>query len=88
MLGNTPFDREVAYRNLQQKPLPVAEIEKLRLAFGKGWVLGSAKFCKEMEKAAGRPVTPARRGRPPKPAASQEPLSGIPGAATGIAKEI
>lgn len=65
-LGNTPFDREVAYRQLVLSPLSMAEVKELDAAFSKSWVLGPEKFRHDMEKLAGRRVTPATRGRPMK----------------------
>ncbi|MGI4848285.1 MAG: transposase [Janthinobacterium lividum] len=70
-LGNTPFDREAAYRQLSQSPLPATDAALLRVATAKGWALGSEKFRHEIEKQAGRRVAPAARGRPPKEGARQ-----------------
>lgn len=65
-LGNTPFDREAAYRALvEQEPEP-AESERLVESVRKGWPLGSDTFREELARRLGRRVEPAPRGRPSK----------------------
>ena len=66
-LGNTPFDREAAYRSLMEQGLSTAEVKTLNDAALKGWPLGSEQFKKELQKQASRRVEPAKRGRPAKP---------------------
>ena len=63
-LGNTPFQREAAYRELSRPMLNVKEMEKLDAAVLKGWPLGSDKFNAELQQRAKRQVLPAKRGRP------------------------
>jgi putative transposase len=65
-LGNTPFDREAAYRALAEQGLSERELAVLRDATRKGWALGSEQFKTVLAKQANRRVSPARRGRPPK----------------------
>lgn len=65
-LGNTPFDREVAYRGLMEQELRENEIQALTEATLKGWPLGSDKFKAMLARQAKRRVTPSRRGRPPR----------------------
>jgi putative transposase len=65
-LGNTPFDREAAYRILIEQPLSSKDVDVLREAAAKGWALGSDKFKAQLEKQAGRRVNPEKRGRPRK----------------------
>ncbi|WP_026075586.1 transposase [Noviherbaspirillum massiliense] len=65
-LGNTPFQREAAYRALLEEGLTAAEIEGLTEGTLKGWALGPDRFKASLEKQAGRRVQPARRGRPVK----------------------
>lgn len=65
-LGNTPFDREAAYRLLTEQVLTESEIKQLASALSKGWALGSDKFKAGLEKQTGRRVSPAKRGRPVK----------------------
>lgn len=63
-LGNTPFEREAAYRTLLVQPLPQALAERLREAALGGWAMGSEAFVRRVEEAAGRPGRPRARGRP------------------------
>lgn len=72
-LGNTPFDREAAYRNLVDQGLSENQWLALETAIAKGWPLGSEKFLNMLAKQASRRVSPARRGRPAKPKAETEP---------------
>lgn len=65
-LGNTPFEREAAYRRLAEQGVSQAEIEALNSATLKGWAHGSEKFKSELESKVKRRVSPARRGRPAK----------------------
>ena len=64
-LGNTPFEREAAYRQMMERGMSRTEIDRIGAAARGGWPLGSESFKQELEKQAQRPVTPARRGRPP-----------------------
>lgn len=66
-LGNTPFERELAYRNLLERPLPDAERAMLEQAATKGWPVGSAGFLGALGSKTERRLTPLRRGRPRKP---------------------
>lgn len=76
-LGNTPFDREAAYRSgLEQMPSE-AEMKQIDEATRKGWALGSEQFKASLGKQLSRRVAPAKRGRPRKHAA------GEPGNAAG-----
>lgn len=65
-LGNTPFDREAAYKALVEQALTASEIAALNEATLKGWILGSDKFKASMERHANRRVSPVKRGRPVK----------------------
>jgi putative transposase len=67
-LGNTPFEREAAWRRRMEGGLSAAESERLASALRSGWALGPETFRSEMEKKTGRRAGPARRGRPPKAA--------------------
>lgn len=66
-LGNTPFDREAAYRALMERGLGTGEVVVLDEATAKGWPLGSEKFKNALAKQVNRRVAPAKRGRPVKP---------------------
>lgn len=65
-LGNTPFQREAAYKEQMLQLLPHAEIQALTGATLKGWLLGSPQFKTEMTKLTARRVEPMQRGRPRK----------------------
>lgn len=65
-LGNTPFQREAAYRELMEQALPQEEMLLLKDAIHKGWALGSEHFKLVLEKQIKRRVQPARKGRPRK----------------------
>jgi putative transposase len=65
-LGNTPFEREAAYRRLLQEPLTLEQCTLVKSTTLKGWALG---FCPDdplLSAHAERPLTPRRRGRPRK----------------------
>jgi putative transposase len=63
-LGNTPFDREAAYRELMEQALGADELQAIGEATQKGWALGSEKFKASLAKETNRRVSPAKRGRP------------------------
>lgn len=80
-LGNTPFEREAAYRQISASPLDAAMTEKIIEATRKAWALGPEEFCKRLAKLTARRLAPARRGRPRK--AGPEPLSEV-GPSSGL----
>ena len=65
-LGNTPFEREVAYAQLLESPLQAGAVAEIEATTLKGWAMGSGEFiaCLATE-APRRPVARAR-GRPRK----------------------
>ena len=63
-LGNTPFQREAAYRELMEQALTLEEVAELTNASQKGWPLGSAQFKEQLEKQSSRRIIPLKRGRP------------------------
>lgn len=63
-LGNTPFERESAYRQRLSTGLPSARIQALIQAVRGGWVLGSPDFVAQAAAATQRPARPRPRGRP------------------------
>lgn len=65
-LGNTPFDREMAYKELMQQGVAENEAKDLLNATLKGWVWGSDAFKKGLERQVDRRISPASRGRPMK----------------------
>ncbi|HEY4318786.1 MAG TPA: transposase [Herbaspirillum sp.] len=71
-LGNTPFEREAAYRDLAEQALTAQQVAELASAIPKGWALGSPLFKATLEKQGGRRVQPGKRGRPKSAADSAE----------------
>lgn len=65
-LGNTPFEREAAYKDLAQHGLTAHETTVLREAMAKGWSVGSTSFKQQLAKLARRRIEPGKRGRPRK----------------------
>ncbi len=62
-LGNTPFEREAAYKDLAEQALTPEDLIKMRDSV-KGWALGSEQFKTKLEKIVSRRVSPIRTGRP------------------------
>lgn len=73
-LGNTPFEREAAYRDLMEQSLKDDEIKQIRDSTVKGWALGSPSFKLALEKKTSRRLSPAKKGRPIKRADTQSDL--------------
>lgn len=63
-LGNTPFEREIAWRRLLEEPLPGPVLQRLEAGCRSGAAVGSPAFMAAMADQLGRPLTPGRRGRP------------------------
>ena len=63
-LGNTPFEREDAYRELLRQELSRPRVAALEAAVRSGRVLGTTDFVVNLARDLQRPLTPARRGRP------------------------
>ncbi|MGH8808586.1 MAG: transposase [Noviherbaspirillum sp.] len=74
-LGNTPFDREAAYRALLDQGLSANEVHAFDEATVKAWPLGSEKFKILLAKQTNRRVSPAKRGRPAKGRPAKETLA-------------
>ena len=64
-LGNTPFEREAAYRSAMLQPITDTEVQGIALASLHGWVLGSAEFERLLAAQLGRRLRPLPPGRPP-----------------------
>ena len=69
-LGNTPFDREAAYRTRLQSGLAQRIRTELSDAALKGWPVGSEGFLASLAQHTERRLTPLKRGRPSKTALS------------------
>ncbi len=65
-LGNTPFEREAAYRALFEQALTTFERDKIGETLKGGGVLGRSAFVEKLRQGAGRPARPRPRGRPRK----------------------
>ena len=63
-LGNTPFEREAAYRALLAADLSPAWLTSLEAALRSGRVFGTADFVRPLARDLQRPLLPARVGRP------------------------
>jgi putative transposase len=63
-LGNTPFERQVAYRQLFETGLSAGETEQIRFTIHRGWALGSREFLGGIGASSPRRLTPRSAGRP------------------------
>jgi len=63
-LGNTPFARQAAYRQLFEQSANVAEVDTLRAAIQGGWVVGSTAFGEAIAAQIKRRPLRKARGRP------------------------
>jgi putative transposase len=63
-LGNTPFEREAAYRRLLAEGPAPAAVARLADAGRRGWPVGDAAFLAGLAQQTSRPVAPRPRGRP------------------------
>ena len=67
-LGADEASRQSAYRQLFRTAISRADIEAVREATNKGWVLGSDRFREKMEELSDRRTAPKPKGRPRKEA--------------------
>jgi putative transposase len=65
-LGNTPFEREAAWRRRLEAGLSATQLQQLSEAMHKGWALAEASVLPSLQLAAGRRLAPQPRGRPKK----------------------
>jgi putative transposase len=63
-LGNTPFEREAAYRRLVLQPIPGPQMAAILHAAMHGWALGSDAFVARAAVWAKRKARPSAPGRP------------------------
>lgn len=71
-LGNTPFERESAFRRLCGSAPDEAVARAIVDATVKGWAIGDAGFIAELSGRQARRLLPARRGRPTRVALSNQ----------------
>ena len=74
-LGNTPFDREMAWRARLEAGLAPEVAGRITQATRRGWPLGDEAFLRTLEPATGRAVSPRPRGRPASVRPSRHPPS-------------
>ncbi len=67
-LGNTPFERESAWRRRLEDGVPPTQRQQLLAAVRGGWVVGSPAFSRALAESQSRPTAPRPRGRPPRQA--------------------
>jgi putative transposase len=72
-LGNTPFEREAAYRNLLAQGMGIDEAAAITQATLRARVLGGSSFVEQLARLTDRPITQRPRGRPRR---SGAPLAG------------
>lgn len=63
-LGNTPFDRHLAWRERLDQGLGAARVRELEAAVRTGWALLSQEDAQMLGQTIGRRLVPAKRGRP------------------------
>jgi putative transposase len=63
-LGPTPEARQKAYRQLFRAQIAKEELEVIRNATNKAWVLGDSRFSAKVEALSQRRAAPLPRGRP------------------------
>jgi len=63
-LGPTPVARQTAYRQLFRAQIPRDELEAIRNATNKAWVLGEGRFLQKVEALSQRRAAPLPKGRP------------------------
>ncbi|SDV51316.1 transposase [Chitinasiproducens palmae] len=64
-LGNTPFERQRAYRDAAEQPVDAAARHEIEQATEKGWALASEAFLARHGRQASRRAAPLPRGRRP-----------------------
>ncbi|MFZ4552918.1 MAG: transposase [Aquabacterium sp.] len=65
-LGNTPFERDLAWRRRLEEGISAKLCEDMAQAVHKGWALMAPEVAHGLEASAGRRLTPRPRGRPRK----------------------
>lgn len=63
-MGNTPFEREAAYRDLVHQGLSPDEQARITQSTLRGWPLGEPNYLQTVEEALARSASPRPRGRP------------------------
>jgi putative transposase len=63
-LGNTPFERQAAYRTFLHHGVSTADAMRLKQALTGGWVLGSRAFVRQIAPLCSRRPERSQAGRP------------------------
>ena len=63
-LGNTPFEREGAFRNLLDEGVSLREAQAISQATRRGWPIAGAAGQHRLSTQLGRDIVPRPRGRP------------------------
>ena len=66
-LGNTPFERDAAWKRRLEEGLSALRAQQLREAVSKGWALGEGDDIARLQLLTDRRLSPGKRGRPPRP---------------------
>jgi putative transposase len=64
-IGNTPFEREAAYKLLLEQGLDAQALSMIQRSIDKGWPLGSPQFVAALAHHTTRRLVPLKRGRRP-----------------------
>lgn len=67
-LGNTPFEREAAWRHRLADGLEPRRLERITAATRRGWPIGEAGFLTALQAGMAQRLAPRPRGRPPRSA--------------------
>jgi putative transposase len=65
-LGNTPFDRQMAFRQLAEQGIGEAAAQRLAAGLEKAWAVADEVRLQAMQATLERPLQPRPRGRPRK----------------------
>jgi putative transposase len=65
-LGNTPFDRQMAFRQLADQGIGEAAAQRLQHGLEKGWLVSDEEVVAHLQSESERPLVPRPRGRPPR----------------------
>jgi putative transposase len=83
-LGNTPFQREAAYRALTEQGVNEADVNAITEATLKGWAIGSDHFKASLERQTQRRMSKAKRGRPSQRAKIQHSVPNLKISESGV----
>ena len=68
-LGNTPFEREVAWQRRLAEGPDARTVLRITNATRRGWPIGDPDFLQTLQASVAQPLAPRPRGRPPRTAA-------------------